>query len=524
MGNSKELSYLQSQLIRQGENITETMHQAQNITNYHSNHHHQHNDDITHFLTYSSIINEGRTSDGIRHGGQRLAYEINTWIQQLRQQIHTSDTTTTTTYNENTNIQWDISLSLIGNSLGGLYARYALKDIQFQYHVCGTSSTSTSTSRTIQPISSILHPAVFVTTCTPHLGVGKDQSYLPHVPHWIQLVIAKGIGPTGYDLFRIPTTTTTPSQSKPESLIHASTSNTTTVHTTGPITAGVTTHSDILQEMAFSDDFIQPLQTFHRRIALGNTYRTDLQVPCSTATFLTSPPISSDDSKSDVSRQDYYYHISDWNDKLLNDATHRKSCISLIVETARNGTNHDTTTRSIHQPCTSNEMAHQLDSLGWMKIFCDTRPYLPYIPIPTVLYHVRTMFSQLVYTIMQCLSHAILLFPSTASTKSNENIAILTEEMTPTSDTNHPTPNAHYYSTRDIWARFILDDDSNTQYFHDQRQHLRHRWYVPFGHTVVVANAKNEWYGRMNAAGQPTMDEFTKIILHEILQSSVKTE
>ena len=540
MGNSKELSYLQSQLIQQGNAITNT--NSTTTTNH----------DIASFLTYSSIINEGRTSDGVESGGQRLAYEINAWMQQLRQQIQedeyydnsSNDDSSVDILNDdrtqppplpnnsnqniNTNIQYDISLSLIGNSLGGLYARYAVRDIQFQGNI-SPSRRMTTHGGNIQISLSMLHPAVFVTTCTPHLGVGMDQSFIPHLPHWVQIMIAKGIGPTGRDLFRIPATTTTSTavivtnltQSQPEK--EPPTSRTTTARPTTN-----TPVFDIVQEMAFCDEFIQPLQNFYRRIALCNTFRTDLQVPCSTAAFLISPSsdVKSEYRDSNKTSNHFpelpYYQMSEWNDRVLNNTTNGKSCISLIVETAPNVTSRATanTSRSTHQQCTSNEIAYQLDGLGWMKIFCDTRPHLPYLSMPTLMNNVMTIFIQFVYAARRYLYNTILLFSSTASTKTNENYCIIPKETTPMTHSNHTTIRDHYFSTRDIWSRYIEDQYCDTKTYTDRQHHTRHRWYLPFGHTVVVANAKNEWYGRINAAGQPTMDQCAKIILYEILQSS----
>ena len=365
----------------------------------------------------------------------------------------------------------------------------------------------------------MLHPAVFVTTCTPHLGVGKDQSYIPNLPFWMQYIIAKCIGRSGNDLFRIPTvsssTTTRQNQTQPEQSKHAATTT-------------LSIKSDIIQEMAFRDDFMRPLQNFHRRLALCNTYRTDLQVPCSTAAFLTSPLLSSssilvsESGNNDTVNHHIhdYYRISEWNDKVRN-ASNNKSCISLIVETAaiRNATRsidtHRTSTPSFDQPQrTSNEIAIQLDSLGWIKIFCDTRPYLPYIHIPSSMTNALTMFIQLISTLLQSLKSKILAtFTSTATNQDD----LMTQKVTLTSTTNHKnTKNSH--STREIWDRYI--DDTDTDYQEQQHLDNMHKWYVPFGHTVVIANAKNEWYGRINAAGQPTMDHLAKIIIHEILQST----
>jgi hypothetical protein len=94
-------------------------------------------------LVHSAVCNEGRISlDGIENGGLRLANEINDVIrgvaidkkiQNRKQQNKESGIATTC-----------IALSIIGNSMGGLYGRYALKYINwtFQVDVGGLSTAA----------------------------------------------------------------------------------------------------------------------------------------------------------------------------------------------------------------------------------------------------------------------------------------------------------------------------------------------------------------------------------------------
>jgi len=111
MGNPSELSYLHQSLQKQALDTEDQQ-----------------------YIIHSATSNDGRTTDGIVRGGERLADEVNQLVQHLREQQR----------------QPRISLSLIGNSLGGLYARYALSLID-------TTSLELNS---------------FITTATPHLGVG----------------------------------------------------------------------------------------------------------------------------------------------------------------------------------------------------------------------------------------------------------------------------------------------------------------------------------------------------------------
>lgn len=83
--------------------------------------------------------NEGRTFDGLAKGGSRVAHEVSRYSR------------------ENPGLS---TISFIGNSLGGLYARYALKDLHENGSIAG------------------LRPAAFVTTAAPHLGV-RSALYTP---------------------------------------------------------------------------------------------------------------------------------------------------------------------------------------------------------------------------------------------------------------------------------------------------------------------------------------------------------
>ncbi|KAJ8614500.1 hypothetical protein CTAYLR_000764 [Chrysophaeum taylorii] len=88
-------------------------------------------------VVLACTCNEGRTTDGLAAGGRRVADEVSRFeAPSLR------------------------TISFLGNSLGGLYARYALAHLFDGNLVAG------------------LVPAAFVTTAAPHLGV-TDATYAP---------------------------------------------------------------------------------------------------------------------------------------------------------------------------------------------------------------------------------------------------------------------------------------------------------------------------------------------------------
>lgn len=186
MGNSKEMRYMQDQLVKEAEKHPSCR-----------------------FLIYSSTANEDKTFDGIALGGMRLANEISEVISS-----HASSSP-------------NVTLSFVGNSLGGLYSRFALAHIN-------ASSVD-------------LQHLIFVTTATPHLGVSQ-HTYVP-LPRSIEWVVANAMQPTGLDLFL---------------------------------------YTNVISDLALQDTYRLPLLQFKRRIAYANAFHTDFQVPTKTAAFLST--------------------------------------------------------------------------------------------------------------------------------------------------------------------------------------------------------------------------------------------
>ena len=183
MGNAQEMDYIKSSLERQAQRYP------------------------THkFVVVSPTINEGRTHDGIAAGGNRLATEVSELIDKYQRE--NSITT----------------LSFVGNSLGGLYSRYAIAKL---------------------PLGTKVEPIVFCSTATPHLGV-SSHTYLP-LPKWGEWVVGNVLRLTGRDLFSL---------------------------------------TSIVQDLALDPIYREPLQQFSKRIAYANAFATDFQVPTCTAAFL----------------------------------------------------------------------------------------------------------------------------------------------------------------------------------------------------------------------------------------------
>ncbi len=227
-------------------------------------------------VLHSCQSNWNRTSDGVEAGGERIFNEILTVIRTAMQN-HTDTNTDTNNASVSSDDIIDVTMSLIGNSLGGLYSRYAIAKLAEFAQVQDDNGnntndinrrlgeTSSTTTTTTTPSSSSLHSTrttskttsyiidgkirihfnIFCTTATPHLGV-SGQTWLP-LPRSAELGIGSLMGQTGRDIFRM---------------------------------------SPLLKTMCTTDPYLKPLSSFRKRIAYANGYHTDFVVSTQTAAFL----------------------------------------------------------------------------------------------------------------------------------------------------------------------------------------------------------------------------------------------
>ncbi|KAL7468791.1 hypothetical protein ACHAXS_009024 [Conticribra weissflogii] len=208
------------------------------------------------FIVHNAVCNEGRTDDGIEKGGERLANEI---IDVIRHEVNQRTERDGININhDSTKIPVDVTISIVGNSLGGLYGRYAiarLAEILVSPQPDPTNNTTVidnegNSNRTEKKYFILddnirVHFNVFCTTASPHLGCA-NHTYIT-IPRLAEIGVAYALGETGRDLFRL---------------------------------------NDLLQTMATSPRFLRPLALFRKRIAYANAFGTDFPVPGSTAAFL----------------------------------------------------------------------------------------------------------------------------------------------------------------------------------------------------------------------------------------------
>ena len=131
-------------------------------------------------VVHSVTCNEGKTHDGVRAGGERCVEEMLQVIRKeanrtrrKRQRIRKHNGNASENDDELSEVV-DIHLSLVGNSLGGIYCRYAAAQL---YHMAKNKNDHDG-----EPCSNAiffdngsirLHFQTFCTTATPHLGCSR---------------------------------------------------------------------------------------------------------------------------------------------------------------------------------------------------------------------------------------------------------------------------------------------------------------------------------------------------------------
>jgi Putative serine esterase (DUF676) len=467
-GSPLEMKYLQDALERHTSTVVE-------------------NDEY--FLIHSAACNHGRTYDGIAEGGLRLADEINELLQRQVNDITPAI----------------ITLSLVGNSLGGLYARYSLPYIHVSVPL-ESDSVRSPDHEAVQVIRK-----VFCTTATPHLGL-QSLSYfsqtpwlssLVRVPRWVERVVATLLGRTGLDLFRF---------------------------------------TSVIADLACRELFASPLEKhFHTRIAYANAYTTDFQVPLATAAFLQEqekPRHSSLGTHRFVSqmaipssgRPEPARDASTEMDSRVAASKPREIFMASFETTTVDDTSHhidNVRLRSAkdrqNQALSQNELAQCLDDMGWTKVLCDVRDVIPLsleFALPSAIS--SFWFNSSAAGNLQSQSET-----EQQSTSLRPDSCAADDPSREFEGSCHPEPSlpasqwqrdATYPSSR-ILLHFRGDGTGTGERraVATRVRGLTSKWYVPMGHTLLVANAKDSVNARMNAPGRPIMDHLASNLIHAIL-------
>mmetsp|Transcript_26135 Transcript_26135/g.39553 ORF Transcript_26135/g.39553 Transcript_26135/m.39553 type:complete len:626 (+) Transcript_26135:48-1925(+) len=322
LGNSKEMSYLESSINHARESYTKSVFMKNNHD--------------TRLITYSTIENDGKTTDGIANGGTRLAKEIQQFIKTDLTQNRNSLTL------ESDKKEHHVSISFVGNSLGGLYARYALSQIPTEIQLLVNNDTKGDKESPTKQQPIILHKELFITTATPHLGCSSHTFF--GIPRALEKIIGRVLRMTGKDLFRVPNGNQKNNKNDSQDI-------------------------DLIQEMCTDyESYLKPLTMFRKRVAYINAFQTDFQVPTSTAAFL---------------NQDSTYSHS-----IRRCKEHDDDGESFIVAIANTKGNSDILAQKEdskeEKESEDKIMSVKMDAIGWEKVFIDVREYIPGISLPFV--------------------------------------------------------------------------------------------------------------------------------------------
>lgn len=316
-GTSRDLGYVQSAMKNTAEQLVESKY--------------------CRFIVHSAACNEKKTDDGVASGGERLMDEM---IFTIRERMRDS------AQRFNRNGLKDVTISMLGNSLGGLYARYALSALRRRCRASCRKRENHNDQLVLDDMYH-LHLNHFCTTATPHLGIAS-HTFLP-LPRRAEIGVAHAMGQSGKDLFRV---------------------------------------NALLHTMATHDRFVEPLACFRKRTAYANAYGTDFPVPAATAAFLNA-------------NSSYPHHVVETSiSSLLNsdssdglDSSSGTVEKRLVIATMETPAATDRTTHQSKKPDGLDAqlavMSISLDSLGWKKVFVDMRKEVPRIVVPKSISKIR---------------------------------------------------------------------------------------------------------------------------------------
>lgn len=369
MGNALEMGYIR-------ESIQNAVIEAADKKKYGERHHR--------FVIHSAVCNEDCTNDGIVAGGSRIAEEINALVRHIivgdvcddsnsnsnnhddiENKINTNRDNCSSSNSSSRNVQFHsdpITLTIIGNSLGGLYARQSLAEINWNLDGVFLSTSSSPSSPSVT-----LTPMIFLTTATPHLGISR-HTYIP-LPRAAEFVVAKGMQETGKDFFLFNT---------------------------------------VLEDLFNMPCYMEPLSRFQERLAYVNVYGTDFQVPTATAAFWaagsnsphhrvqTSAATTVDTDNIGRTRAEDNDVVVEgsWEPSTTDIISTPKEIVMTLTTPRQIEISNEETYQTSDSKKDENEKgddpselyrawSKRLDQLGWTKVLVDVRENVPSVPVPS---------------------------------------------------------------------------------------------------------------------------------------------
>jgi len=442
---------------------------------------------------HSAEDNHGKTHDGIANGGARLAKEMKEFIQndilslQNKNKCphHLEENCTVNSKGNNAEpeqqqTEHHVSLSLIGFSLGGLYARYAISCLPEHIYVENNKIT--------------IHSNIFVSAASPHIGCASNT--FMKIPRRLEKTVATMFGGTGDDLFQMKKKKKKKGRkfsSKTSSLLSSSSSSSSVSSASSSSIKRQENKKEDLQvdglifDMATNyDRFLKPLSKFKKRIAYANAFRTDFLVPTTTAGFL--------------SKRSEYPHIIQ---QLPIDHQEEKNEASFLVTTAETEPNHQLLKAEVPSYKSKSDkhliMSNRLDALGWSKVFIDTRSMNP---IPSVPKFTRSQRDEWFNFVQEQHKEKI-----SFAKDSHENDTI-------SSQTGHSIDiNSLTKSSLSGSSNAVIVQSKDLNKFMTKSDRIS----LPLGHSLMIASQKA---GKFYSGGKPIMDSLANNVVNEMMKMS----
>ena len=309
LGCPQDLAYIHHAIQRQAAAIAVEQQSNNNHNDSREQHQQQQQQQKQHdpFVIHTCVANKHRTNDGIQAGADRIAVEIQDVLDGVLAEYQ--------------DVQ-EITFSMLGFSLGGLYARVVLPQILPPLRDPSDNNNNDNDNNNNQQLPKIT-PKLFCTMATPHLG-SRGHTFF-YMPAFLERAISRVV-PTGRDLFH---------------------------------------HTPLLQQTVTDPKWTEPLLRFEKRIAYANSYGMDMMVPTTTAAFL---------SKSNTGAEQHVIGVHE-----------NRSYKALVVETkAQHEVLHRNEFDHSLSSLDDVTMAQRLDAMGWTKVFVDyTNSYRPPSPQST---------------------------------------------------------------------------------------------------------------------------------------------
>lgn len=232
--------------------------------------------------------------------------------------------------------------------------------------------------------------------------------------------------------------------------------------------------NDLMKTMATSEEYIQPLGSFRKRIAYANAFGTDFPVPAETAAFL------SDQST-------YPHHFSMEEQDNGDDSCVVVDESGLVIATLHTPPGEASSCLNEEHEDELVQMSTALDALGWTKRFVDIRKEVPRIAIPR-------SFSEGLRKRTSLLSKSSVDLSSPVNSSEEDVTASL-----------HDLKQKKVVESRDVAKSVKLD--ANDPY---------HRLHLPVGHNMMVAFSRSRISTYMNKGGRPVVDGLAKELVEGI--------